>query len=336
MPPSTGKRQGPSAGELAQKLKSGELDLAELLAAPEPDPRWSAVAERMTLESLLATDPATSPESLGDAAWGMLGASPDTRLEALDADQRAWISDLLSFWRRRPVEISDEISPDDGMYAGTTPQRYFGVGKLTVRLVRLAMLETRRGAFRSILDFACGYGRILRTLKAAFPEAELTACDINRDAVDFCARAFGATPIYSEEDPQKVALDGEFDLIWVGSLFTHLSGHRWTEFLDLLEPVLVPDGLLLFTTNGRNVQVELASGAVRWKLSDEGLAEVLRGYEEDGFGYSDWAGAVDYGSSLSRPSWVCAQIERRPGLRLVSYREKAWGRQDIVVCAGAR
>jgi SAM-dependent methyltransferase len=326
----------PSAEELGQKLRSGELDLAELLAAPEPDPLWAAVADEMTLEALLASDPNTAPESLGDAAWRLLGASPDTRLEALDADQRAWISDLLSFWRRRPVGITEEISPDDGMYTGTTPQRYFGVGKLTVRLVRLAMLETRKAGLDRILDFACGYGRILRALKAAFPEAELTASDIGRDAVDFCARAFGAKPVYSDVDPRKVTFDGEFDLIWVGSLFTHLSGDRWTAFLDLLESVLAPEGLLMFTTNGRNVQGQLEGGVVKWGLSDEGLAQVLAGYEEKGFGYSDWTGATDYGTSLARPSWACAQVERRPGLRLVTYREKAWGRQDLVVCAGAK
>lgn len=325
----------PSTDELEQKLRGGEIDLAEFLAAPEPDLKWAGVANEMTLESLLANDPNTASEDLGDAAWRLLGASPDTRLEALDPDQRAWISDLLAFWRRRPVDISEEISPNDGMYTGTTPQRYFGVGKLTVRLVRLAMLETRKADLERILDFGCGYGRVLRALKAAFPNAELTASDVGRDAVDFCARAFGAKPVYSAVDPKQVSFDGEFDLIWVGSLFTHLSAERWTTFLDLLESVLAPEGLLMFTTNGRNVHEELSGGVVKWGLSDEGLAAVLTGFEKEGFGYSDWSGAADYGTSLARPSWACAQVERRDGLRLVTYREKAWGRQDLVVCRGA-
>ena len=37
------------------------------------------------------------------------------------------------------------------------------------------------------------------------------------------------------------------------------------------------------------------------------------------------SGASGYGTSLNRPSWVCAQIEERPGLRLVGYREDGLG-----------
>ena len=54
-----------------------------------------------------------------------------------------------------------------------------------------------------MLDFACGHGRVMRTLKAAFPDALLTACDIDRDGVDFCARTFGAAPVYFQRTQQR-------------------------------------------------------------------------------------------------------------------------------------
>jgi hypothetical protein len=57
-------------------------------------------------------------------------------------------------------------------------------------------------------------------LRAAFPEAHLTVCDLDRDKVDFCAAQFNATPVYSQEDIRSVSLDQTFDLIWCGSLFT--------------------------------------------------------------------------------------------------------------------
>src|SRR5262245_46498990 len=122
----------PSAEELEDKLRIGEIDLAVLLAAPDTVPKWTSVAAGITLQALLERAPTMSPEDFSDAAWRLLGAQPDTRLEAIHADQRAWIAELLAFWRRRPVHISEEISPSDGMYSGTEPHVYFGVGKLTV------------------------------------------------------------------------------------------------------------------------------------------------------------------------------------------------------------
>jgi SAM-dependent methyltransferase len=194
------------------------------------------------------------------------------------------------------------------------------------------MLEADRETCESILDFACGYGRALRYFRAAFPHARLTACDITREAVDFCAEAFDATPVYSHEDPRQIELGGPFDAIWVGSLFTHVPEARWTEFLDLLESVLSEGGLLVFTTQGRNVRRELLERELDWPLSDEAVEQVVRGFDETGFGYADWSGSAGYGTTLNRPSWVCAQIERRPGLRLVRFQEKGWGRQDVVAC----
>ena len=49
-------------------------------------------------------------------------------------------------------------------------------------------MRASRHGFESILDFGCGFGRVLRMLKAAYPEARLTAADVKREGVDFCAR----------------------------------------------------------------------------------------------------------------------------------------------------
>jgi SAM-dependent methyltransferase len=194
------------------------------------------------------------------------------------------------------------------------------------------MLETRKESCARLLDFACGYGRALRFFRAAFPDAELVACDISRDAVDFCAQEFGAVPVYSSEDPAEVALPGPFDVIWVGSLFSHVDEPRWIGFLELLRSALAPDGLLVFTVQGRNVRRQLLAGELAWSLTDSDIERIVQGYDTRGFGYADWSDATGYGTSLNRPSWVAGQIEQRPGLRLVGYRETGWGRQDVVAC----
>jgi hypothetical protein len=83
---------------------------------------------------------------------------------------------------------------------------------------------------------------------------------------------------------------------------------------------------------GRNVRRQLLAGELAWSLTDSDIERIVQGYDTRGFGYADWSDATGYGTSLNRPSWVTGQIEERPGLRLVGYRETGWGRQDVVAC----
>jgi SAM-dependent methyltransferase len=316
--------------QLLEQVRAGRLDARRLLVKPEAE---SGAAE-LAIDALLAAEPTIG--ELGDGARALLEPECNVRVGELEADRRFWIADLISFWRTAPGDVSRVTSPGDGMFA-KTPDLYFPTGAAALRCVRLAMLLARKERCESILDFACGYGRVLRFLRASFPQARLTACDTTREAVDFCAQEFDAIPVYSQEDFATIELPGPFDVIWVGSLFTHVSEPRWLGLLDLLESVLADGGVLVFTTQGRRVREQLVTGKPAWNpLDADAKGEIVRGFDERGFGYADWIGATDYGTTLNSPSWVCAQIERRPGLRLLGMREEGWGRQDVVSCRATR
>jgi SAM-dependent methyltransferase len=233
------------------------------------------------------------------------------------------------------------VHPNDPNYLAH-PEHYFEAGPSAVRLIRLAKdaAEVRR-PLRRILDLPCGYGRIMRALREAFPEAELTACDISREAVDFCAEAFGAKPVYSHEDPARIEVEGPFDLIWCGSLVTHVDAARWDAFLEFFESRLARRGLLVFTTCGRNIAAALRAGR-DFGLPPDTAEGLLADYEREGFGYRDYPSpqraemeweSRGYGLSLAKPAWACAQLAKRPGLRLVSYLESGFNHsQDAVGC----
>ena len=125
-----------------------------------------------------------------------------------------------------------EISPRDQMHYAGRPfadEHYFHVGASSLRCIDVALRSAgiERIDIRRVLDMPCGHGRVMRYIRAEFPHAEITACDLDRDGVDFCAKAFGAHRLYSQEDIKSIALPGPgFDLIWVGSLFTHLQPER--------------------------------------------------------------------------------------------------------------
>jgi SAM-dependent methyltransferase len=312
--------------ELLQKIRSGELDARRVLVAPDKTPG----ADDLTVEAVVKADPAL--QQLGAQPWSRIEPERSARIGDLEPDRRGWVADLMSFWRTAPGDVSQVTSPADGMYA-KAPDLYFPTGAMSLRCVRLAMLEARKVTCESILDFACGYGRVTRYLRAAFPDARLVVADIRRDAVDFCAEEFDATPVYSGVNFTEVELPGSFDVIWVGSLFTHVSEPRFVDLLDLLESALAPEGLLVFTVQGRKTREKFVAGEFPWTRYDEDTRMKMVGsFDETGYGYEHWEGADDYGSSLSSPAWVTRQIQTRPGLRLLGYREAVWGRQDVVTC----
>ena len=247
----------------------------------------------------------------------------------------------------QPAGIIEEIAPDDAMFAGSE-DHYFMVGRTALEWIRIAMLAAGKDTVGSILDLPCGHGRVLRTLKAAFPEARLAACDISQPGVDFCAATFGATPIYGMEEPDEIELPKqEYDLAFCGSLFTHVSAERWRDFLELFHGSLAPGGLLLFSSHGREHAAMLQEDWFEIGLTDEQNQSILDQYDRIGFGYEEFepenlnpklptALHANYGISLATPSWVCSQVEAIDGFRVVLYTECAWPRdaapQDVIAC----
>lgn len=221
------------------------------------------------------------------------------------------------------TRIDDTISPHDEMFRGDEAS-YLSVTYSGVAAVAAVMALAGKHELGSVLDLPCGHGRVLRGLKAAFPEATFTACDTNRDGVDFCAEHFGARPVYSDPDPTAIPLEGQFDLIFVGSLLTHLDEGRCERFLDFFVEHLAPDGLLLFSTHGRNA-------VARWGALDGGFVDgIVRGYGAHGHGYRDHPGASGYGTSASKPSWVLDRFFEREDVCVISYTERGFAdHQDM-------
>jgi SAM-dependent methyltransferase len=232
-----------------------------------------------------------------------------------------------------PEGVITEISPGDPVYSSERHDAYFRWGESAVACIRLALLAAERDDPSSVLDFACGHGRVLRTLKAAFPDAKLTACDIDRDGVDFCARTFGAEPAYSSANPEEIAIEGRFELIWVGSMFTHLDAGRWVGFLRLFESLLEAGGMLVFTTGGRFVVEKMKAGKQSVGIREAQSRQLIADFERTGFGYQEYRRRPGWGLARAAPAWVCARLDEVPELRLVSYVERGWlSSQDVVSC----
>ena len=119
-------------------------------------------------------------------------------------------------------EVSTVISPNDEMLAGTDYAHYLAVGVSAMQNVHDTLKMHGLSSPSSILDMPCGHGRVTRALRAVFPAADISVCDLNEDGVDFCAKHFDARPFLSSSDFSTLDLGRKFDVIWVGSLITHL------------------------------------------------------------------------------------------------------------------
>ena len=177
-----------------------------------------------------------------------------------------------------PVDTA--LSPGETM----NNQWYFEVGRSAVEVIMAAGSASMLRAVNRVLDLPCGHGRVLRHLVRLFPDAAFDACDLDRDGVEFCAATFGARPIVSLADLAAVDFGAAYDLIWVGSLFTHTSAARTRAWLAHLARFLTPQGMVVATVHGR--WCEHAHKVVPY-IAEERWRRILDEYRASGYGYAD-------------------------------------------------
>jgi SAM-dependent methyltransferase len=240
---------------------------------------------------------------------------------------------LRQFERQFGMELGEPnwtISPNDYMF-GMRLSNYLLGGLWSVRCIRRGLAGRQP---RSILDFGCGYGRTLRIMQLAFPDAALMGADITPDAVTFCQDELGVPTFQSAADPREIAIPQEtFDLIWVGSVVTHVDAHHWPHFFKYFDAVMRPGGVLVFTMQGPDAAHRLRTGKVNYKLGDERTRQILDDFETGEFAYADYPWSPGYGISLARIEWVTELVESHSAFRVTDYNESGCHKhQDAVTC----
>jgi len=157
----------------------------------------------------------------------------------------------------------------------------------------------------------------------------MTASDLDRKGVDFCARVFGAEAVYSESNLDQFSAGGQFGLIWCGSLVTHLNDTGIRAVLRAFARHLQPDGLLIFTARGERVIQRLQDEEFEYGISAENVAPITAAYRKEGFGFADPPRASAYGISSTSPEWI-RRAAAEIGLGEVYFRARGWDdHQDI-------
>jgi SAM-dependent methyltransferase len=113
---------------------------------------------------------------------------------------------------------------------------------------------------RRVLDFGCGSGRALRNFLGEAQVAEIYGCDIHAESINW-GKANLCPPLHmfqSDERPPLPLRDEHLDLIWVMSVFTHLTD-TWSAWILELHRILKPSGLLIASFMGEGMSEILAN-----------------------------------------------------------------------------
>lgn len=208
------------------------------------------------------------------------------------------------------------------------PVHYWHVGESGAKVVWSTLGFADIEHVNSILDFGCGHGRVARHLRALFPGARMTFADVDRSGAEFCAAQFGGDALVTPKDFDKLAVPGDQDLIWLGSVFTHIDYVRMGLLFEKLFRALSPKGVLIGTFRGEQMyRTYLANPDVAARD-----AVLLRDYERTGIAYKRYPGwADDWGLSLVKPQHLIELGQRVPGARMIAYAEVGWASAHDVI-----
>jgi SAM-dependent methyltransferase len=137
--------------------------------------------------------------------------------------------------------------------AGTAGLEWFlDSGRQQAAIIRSA--AERNGApleaTRSLLDFGCGCGRVLRHW-AGLDGPAIHGSDYNERLVGWCEAnlPFVTASVNALAPPVRYE-DARFDVVYAISVFTHLRHDLERAWIDELSRITAPGGLLLLTTHG--------------------------------------------------------------------------------------
>jgi SAM-dependent methyltransferase len=175
--------------------------------------------------------------------------------------------------RRGPVAVPPPMlryrvhrALDEASYVASGPE-------VAADLLRSLQTQGVRLEGLSVLDFACGPGRVVAEMKAQSRDCRFYGSDIDPEAIQWAQRNLSAIAQFQVNDaaPPTAYADASFDVIYNVSLFTHLDEATQNVWLAELARILKPGGVLLTTVHGKYT-LDSCTPEERAELDRHGIA----------------------------------------------------------------
>jgi SAM-dependent methyltransferase len=217
------------------------------------------------------------------------------------AKERSLLDPALSSNDRELLgRVALSLDPADSMFIPGQADQYLKVGLSAIRCIDTSLKNSSvvLGSAPSILDFPCGYGRVLRFLRAQYPLSGITVSEIDVSAIEFCEETFNCRGVVSSPDFDSLTLPGPFDLVWCGSLLTHLPEDATKGLLRLIFRHLSPNGTCIITTHGQLTVDRISSRDNFYALTKAAEREILSQFGKTGYGFAEYKVGSGYGISV--------------------------------------
>jgi SAM-dependent methyltransferase len=166
-----------------------------------------------------------------------------------------------------------------------------------------------------ILDFGCGWGRLIRLCYKYVPIENIYGIDPWDESIKECKNhGVKANLAISDWVPRSLPFEQKFDLIFAFSVFTHLSEKTTRIVLDTLRKYIAEDGLLVITIRSKEY----------WHIHNQGASErkMVKVHDETGFAFMPHErppidGDITYGDAsisleyfnIHIPNWKVESVE---------------------------
>lgn len=133
-------------------------------------------------------------------------------------------------------------------------EEYMRTGLETAQLLQKWWGSVHAHPPQTVLDFGSGYGRVSRFLPIFFDTSEIWVSEIKPMSLAFLENNFGFRTLLHNHTPTSFNPAEKFDLIFAGSVFTHLNSKDFAAWLEVLIKNIQPSGMLIITThNQKNI-----------------------------------------------------------------------------------
>lgn len=131
----------------------------------------------------------------------------------------------------------------------------------------------------NILDYGCGWGRLIRLLYKYVSIENIYGVDPWDESIKICRQnGVKGNLAISEYVPSALPFERQFDLIFAFSVFTHLSEKTARTVLQTLRKYISPAGILVITIRPKEYWGYHRQGALE--------AEMIKMHEEQGFAFT--------------------------------------------------
>jgi SAM-dependent methyltransferase len=184
---------------------------------------------------------------------------------------------------------------------------------------------------QTILDFGCGHGCVARMLRAHFPKARIVGQDVHADWMDWCGTHLGIETVVSPALIADVTLpENSYDLIWAGSIFSHLPESAALHLLAQFRHALTPTGIAVFSTAGQVMRNAYRPGGMH-NITDAQIAGMTADFDAGNHAFCAYDKTIydDWGHSLIPCQWMFGTA-RRLEMPVNGFYESGWGlTQDV-------